>query len=241
VQAALAEVLKHPSIWRGDGYSQSQPDVIGCGHPSLAAALPGGGWPGAAVTEVVAARAGCGELKLLMPVIADLTRQGKPVLLVAPPHIPYAPAWQAAGIDLRHLTWAEAHTEYDALWTMEQALREPACGAVVGWFAQSLTDRQGRRLQLAAEAGGGCGFVLRQGKQDVSSPFPLRLSVEPLGGGIAVHVLKRRGAPLGRPVFLHQEALNSASQTGAQHALAGTLSAHTITRRAASRPLAQAA
>lgn len=235
MQAALAEVLKHPGIWRGDGFSQAAPATVDCRHTELAALLPGGGWPQAAVTELIASRAGCGELKLLLPALAELTRAGRQVLLIAPPQIPYAPAWQAAGVDLGRLTWVDPACENDAQWAMEQALREPACGAVVGWFGHALTDRQCRRLLVAAEAGGACGFVLRQGVlETTASPFPLRLSVNSVAGGVTVRVLKRRGSPADRPLFLP----HATPVRPADHAVARPLSAEPAARRAAPRAYA---
>ncbi|WP_263405621.1 translesion DNA synthesis-associated protein ImuA [Chitinimonas arctica] len=200
--------------------------------------MPGGGWPQSSVTELLTSRSGCGELKLLLPALASLTQAGKRVVLVAPPNIPYAPAWQAAGVDLRQLTWLAPASEHDALWAMEQALREPACGAVLGWFEQSLGDRNCRRMQLAAEQGAGCGFVLRQSPPDkTASPFSLRLGIESVAGGVAVQVLKRRGAPAARPVFLPHASLSS----GQVHAVASAALPLPAARRARPQPYAHAA
>ncbi|MDN3579085.1 translesion DNA synthesis-associated protein ImuA [Chitinimonas viridis] len=245
MKAALVDVLKHPGVWRGDGYSQTAVPTTPCGHERLAPLLPGAGWPLAAVTEVIASRAGCGELKLLLPALARLSQAGKQVLLIAPPQIPYAPAWQAAGVDLRQLTWVNPKTEHDALWAMEQSLREPACGAVIGWFDLALSDRNCRRLQLAAEQGGGSGFVLRHGRaENVSSPFGLRLGVESVAGGVAVQVLKRRGAAATQAVFLphgHQPTPARHPATGPTHVVASTTPAFSTARRTASEPYAYAA
>jgi cell division inhibitor SulA len=238
MHTALAEVLKHPGIWRGDGYSQAAPDVIDCHYAGLARQLPGGGWPQAAVSEMLVPRIGSGELKVLLPALAGLTRAGRQVVLIAPPHIPYAPAWQAAGVDMRRLIWVAPAKEQEAQWAMEQALREPACGAVVGWFAHALADRQCRRLQLAAEVGGGCGFVLHQGLGDTgASPFALRLSIEAVSGGVAVRVIKRRGMPAQHPVFILHRALN---QHRKDHALVSPAFSHASTRRLAPRSHAHA-
>lgn len=240
--AALLDILKHPGIWRGDGYSQTSHPVVDCGHLGLAGVLPGGGWPQAAVSEIIPNRAGCGELRLLLPALAKLTQAGKQVLLIAPPHIPYAPAWQAAGVDMRYLTWVATESEHDAQWAMEQALREPACAAVVGWFRQALSDRNCRRLQLAAETGGGSGFVLREGRAEaLSSPFALRLAVESVAGGVAVRVVKRRGSPDTRPVFLPHDAPRRAQSGYQHHAVASATPAQSATRRTAPRHYAHAA
>ena len=47
----------------------------------------------------------------------------------------------------------------DLLWAMEEGLRTPGIGAVLGEIRQ-LDLTASRRLQLAAESGGGVGLVL---------------------------------------------------------------------------------
>lgn len=243
-QGVYQDLLKHPGIWRGDGFSAAELEVIDTGHPVLRPILPGGGWPQAAITELIPARNGCGELRLLLPALASLTRQQRQVVLVAPPYIPYPPAWQAAGVQLRYLTWIATESADDAQWAMEQALRESACGAVLGWFASVLADRNCRRLQLAAEKGRGCGFVLRPGRALAqSSPFTLRLGVEAASVGTILRILKRRGVPYTQAVCLphaqgEQPLPPSINLTpGANHhAVARAASAQSAAGRIASLP-----
>ncbi|PHV10432.1 translesion DNA synthesis-associated protein ImuA [Chitinimonas sp. BJB300] len=238
MHAALAEVLKHPAIWRGDGLYRANTEAIDCFHPELAAILPGGGWPKAAVTELLTHRPGCGELRLLLPALARLTQSGQRVLLISPPHIPYPPAWQSAGVDMRYLTWISASTPSDTLWASEQALREPACGAVVSWLKQPLGDQPARRLQLAAEKGGGCGFVLREAHGSIyPSPLALRLSVAAVAGGVTIHVLKRRGAPHHHPVFLpHISPARYPAYGQSHHAVASFTPTRSAARSTEPRP-----
>src|SRR3546814_20319793 len=96
-----------------------------------------------------------------------MTRAGAVVAVVAPPYLPYAPAWQAAGVDLRHLEIIDADAR-NALWAFEQCLRSAACGAVLGWPLHA--DAQAlRRLQVAADR----SEERRVGKEGVS-PFRSR-------------------------------------------------------------------
>src|SRR5690606_40018000 len=99
---------------------------------ALDARLPHGGWPRRALSELLLPANGVGELALLLPTIARMTAAGGTVVLVAPPFIPYAPAWQAAGVDLAGLHVVDASPR-DALWAQEQCLRSGACAAVLGW------------------------------------------------------------------------------------------------------------
>ncbi len=202
---AVDALLHHPKIWRGDQLACTEHPGLATGHSALDRELPGAGWPVGGLTDLVARQPGSGELRLLLPALAALSQAGRQIVLIAPPHIPYAPAWQAAGVDLARLSWLRADNERDRLWALEQTLREPSVGAVVGWLAGAPADRLWRRLQLAAETGGGSGFILRGGTASTSSPVGLRLQVEPVAGGLSVQVLKRRGAPLARPVLIPHE------------------------------------
>src|SRR5438270_2634675 len=102
VNPALAAVLAHPAIWRGNDCAP-EPAALASGFAALDAALPGGGWPQGALTEVLLAREGIGEVRLTLPALARVQAQGRRVVWVAPPHRPYAPALAAAGLDLSRL------------------------------------------------------------------------------------------------------------------------------------------
>jgi hypothetical protein len=199
---ALDALLRHPGIWRGGQLARLGAEGIPTGFPDLDAELPGGGWPTGAVTEIFAEGEGIGELRLAMPALARLTREGRRLAWIAPPHIPYAPALAAAGIRLSRMIVVRAETSRDALWAAEQALRSGSCGAVLAWPAAE-DGRALRRLQLAAEAGGAWGLFYRPGGAAASpSPAALRLRVEAAEGKLVVRILKRRGGGAAAPLFL---------------------------------------
>jgi len=173
------------------------PDVPGLptGFADLDGRLPGGGWPVGALTEVLPATPGIGEIGLLLPALALLSRQGRWLAWIDPPHIPYAPALAAAGVDLSRLVTVRPAGPADALWAAEQALRSGAPGAVLMWL-DPLADRALRRLQLAAERGRAWGVLFRPPRAEaVPSPAALRLAVLPaVETGLEVRVFKcRRG------------------------------------------------
>lgn len=198
--ATLDRLIDTRRVWRGQAIappSARQPT----GHAELDAALPSGGWPDAALSEILVAASGLGELRLLWPTLARLTASGERVVLVAPPHIPYPQAWLAAGVDLRHLNIVQA-TGHDALWAAEQCLRSGCCGAVLCWPKQA-DDRALRRLQIAAETGQTLAFAYRP-QQEAANPSPaaLRLTVD----AEQVRILKCRGGlaparPIATPAF----------------------------------------
>jgi len=196
---ALADVLDRPDIWRGDALSCAAVRAVASGFLALDAELPGGGWPTGALTEILPAHEGIGELRLLGPALA---RVREPLAWIAPPHLPYAPALAAAGIDPTKLVIVRAASEKDALWAAEQALRSNACGAVLVWPRRARYAEL-RRLQIAAEGARALGFVFRPREAArESSPAPLRVAVETDRGGLALRLLKRRGGPLASLILL---------------------------------------
>ncbi|MBA1274459.1 translesion DNA synthesis-associated protein ImuA [Stutzerimonas azotifigens] len=186
---ALETLLDQRRVWKGRPVAQVASSTQPTGHAPLDALLPGGGWPDAALTEILIPGEGSGELQLLWPTLARLTAAAERVVLVAPPHIPFPQAWLAAGVDLRWLSLVESRGK-EALWATEQCLRSGSCGAVLCW-PQQADDRALRRLQVAAETGQTLAFAYRPLKEAVNpSPAALRLSLEPA----QLRVLKCRGA-----------------------------------------------
>src|SRR5256712_8350327 len=100
---SFAAPLDRPDIWRGQALSRAGAPTLPCGFPELEAELPGGGWPAGALTEILPAHEGIGELRLLGPALAGLSQLGLRLAWIAPPHLPYAPALAAAGIRISNL------------------------------------------------------------------------------------------------------------------------------------------
>jgi hypothetical protein len=163
------------------------------GFAALDAALPGGGWPAGAVTELMPDTAGIGELSLALPALARLTQAGRHVVWIAPPHLPYPPALLQHGLLLERLLLIQAAEPASQLWSAEQLLRCAAIGAVLCW-PLTLDDRRVRRLQLAAEAGGGCALLYRPiAAAQAPSPAALRLRLQSAPGGLRIEIRKARG------------------------------------------------
>lgn len=186
---ALDRLLDTQRVWRGQAVS-SRSAVQPTGITALDAFLPGGGWPQSALSELLVAATGIGELRLLWPTLARLTASSERVALVSPPHRLYPQAWLAAGVDLQHLFIVQAKGR-DALWAAEQCLRSGSCGAVLCWPGQA-DDRALRRLQIAAETGKTLGFVYRALHEAANpSPAALRLTIE--AKPAQLRVIKCRG------------------------------------------------
>jgi len=236
---ALDQLLAGRRVWRGRPATQAPADAHPTGLAALDAVLPGGGWPAAALSEVLLPADGVGELELVWPALAALSREGtrgeskrsesagsgSTIALIAPPYLPYAPAWQAAGVCLPALQVVEAATR-DALWAAEQCLRSGACAAVLCW-PQQADDRALRRLQVAAETGRALGFVFRPLRAAANpSPAALRIAID--SAPRRLRVLKCRGAaippspipfPQARAAELHAHDARAADpQRSAAHA-----------------------
>jgi hypothetical protein len=144
-------------IWRGKGASIARA-VIPTGFGELDSHLPGGGWPLGAITEIFVDGYGIGELGLLMPALAALTKEdpAKPakwVAWIAPPFVPYAPALQQHGLNLdRVLMIHPTSGNKSRLWAIEQVVRSGSSAGVLAWIATA--EARGRATQGAvADAG----------------------------------------------------------------------------------------
>jgi protein ImuA len=191
----------HPALWRAHQLGRGREAVQPSGYMALDAELPGGGWPQRALTELLLAGAGWGEMRLLAPALAQVGAAGRGVLLLGPPAEPCAEALAQLGVNLSRCVVIRGT---DLLWPLEQALRSGQVGAVVAWAPASLKGEALRRLQLAAQSHEGPAFIVRSPMVAAHpSPAPLRLALAGAGpDAMAVRVLKRRGPALDEPVLL---------------------------------------
>ncbi|WP_454766755.1 translesion DNA synthesis-associated protein ImuA [Cupriavidus campinensis] len=199
----------YPGLWRAGQLGRAgRLPVCATGYDALTAELPGGGWPAGAVTELLLAQDGAGELRLLMPALRTLAAAGRRMALVNPPYLPNAAG--LAGLPARQLYWVRppaaatlAARRTDMLWAAEQMLRSQAFGAVLVWLGAARPEAL-RRLQVLAQAGDTVVWVLRPLRMlQESSPAVLRLALSPLPGNVMSIVFhKRRGPVRDTPLLL---------------------------------------
>jgi cell division inhibitor SulA/protein ImuA len=190
-------------VWRGNVAAIARA-VIATGFRELDRALPGGGWPVGALTEVLVDGYGIGELELLMPALAAVTKANptqpkKWVAWIAPPFVPYAPALQQHGVDIDRLLMIHPTSGHKSrLWAIEQVVRSGSSVGVLAWVAAA-EDVMLRRLQLAAEDQG-CWVVLFRPvdarRQRSPAALRIRLSHVEAPAAARVEIIKCRG---GRP------------------------------------------
>jgi hypothetical protein len=132
---------------------------------SLIELLSGGGGAGAWTLALFMAKNACGPNKVLVVVDGNLRF--------------YPPAASTLGIDLDRLIVIHPRKLSEAALAVDQSLRCQAVGSVLGWYDR-LTSPAFRRLQLAAESGGGLGLLLRATSAERAPSFAtLRLLVTP--------------------------------------------------------------
>ena len=185
------------ALWRGDQLGTPVSAVWPSGFAALDAQLPGGGWPGHGLTEILAPQSGTLEWRLLGPALRRVCAAGQPVVVVGPPLAPHLPGLRFEGIDERRLVWVQADSTAERLWSAEQLIKAQACGALVVWLPQARAA-QIRRLQVLAAGFESPVFVCRPSRAlRESSAAPLRLQAQ-VGPDWELHVriAKRKGPPL---------------------------------------------
>jgi protein ImuA len=186
--------------------------LLSTGSPALDGLLPGGGLRRGSLVEYLSPGAGSGTGTLALCAAREACAGGRALVVVDRRRTFYPPAAIAWGIDLTSLLVLQPTDNAAELWAIDQALRCPGVGAVYAPCG-ALDVRDLRRLQLAAEAGGTLGILLRPARfrgqpswADVQwrigpwrqrppwrseSPWQLR-----------VELARCRGAPAGRTVDL---------------------------------------
>lgn len=198
----LKKLLQTSNIWRASSMNHTAAPGISSGFPELDQLLPGHGWPKNGAMELLHDQPGIGEIRLIIPALAQLSRDNSRwIAWIAPPYIPYPPALIAAGVDLSRILVVRPGNEKDALWATEKALTSGSCSAVLAWPGNKVRDKDIRRLQVAAKENH-CWNILfrpiRAARQ--ASPAELRIMLQPLHASalsdssmLNVSILKRRG------------------------------------------------
>ncbi|WP_420991534.1 translesion DNA synthesis-associated protein ImuA [Cupriavidus sp. 30B13] len=213
-EALNALARRHPGLWRAGqlgraGHAGSVP-ALETGHAALSAELPGGGWPLGALTELLLAEPGVGELRLLRPALAALAAAQRRLALVGPPHLPNAACLAGWELPARQVFWVrapagagKAAAQADVLWAAEQVLRSQAFGGVMVWLPAARPEAL-RRLQVLAQAGDAVVWAMRPASVlRESSPAVLRLLLAPApGNALSITFHKRRGPVREQPLVL---------------------------------------
>jgi hypothetical protein len=179
---------------RGSRPSAGHARAVRCGLDPLDQALPDGGLPIGAVTEILCAAPGLGATSLALRTAHRAAADGRTVVVVDSRGDFYPPAAIPCGMDLDRLLVIRPRKTQDALWAVDQSLRCPAIAAVVAWLDR-LRPEQSRRLQLAAEAGMGLGLILKPATGREKSFAAVRMLIEPVTEEAAQNQLPTKSIP----------------------------------------------
>ncbi len=172
-------------------FDRADQDVASTGISALDALLPHRGMLRGTLTEWTSIRAGGGAMTLAVQAARE-ARQTGPIVVVDPLRCFHAPAAELMRVSLDSLILVRPRSRNDALWAIEQALRCSAVDVVLISMATP-SSRECRRLQLAAEAGGSVGLLVRSGVDRGPSTWAdVRLQVEPVTGTRPDHVRRLR-------------------------------------------------
>ncbi len=153
--------------------------VVSSGSASLDRLLPDGGFRWGTLVEWLSAGWGTGRETLAFSAAREACREGGAVVVLDRAGEFYPPAALRLGIPQERMIVVRAADEGDRAWALDQALRCPAVGAAIAW-PEKLDGHTFRRLQLAAEQGGGLGLLIRSDHaRHEPSWAEVRLGIEP--------------------------------------------------------------
>lgn len=207
---AITRLRAELARFHESGNALRQPRVS-IGISALDALLPQGGVRPGSLIEWISTGDGGGATTLVLQASAAAISGGRPLVVIDPQGEFYPPSF---GMSLTHqhdlkrppaLVIRPANSA-ESVWAMEQVLRCAPVGVMLGW-ADRLSDRAARRLQLAAERGACAGMLIRPGC-DERAPFwaEARFLVEPIASAgsrrLRVSLVRCRGGEGGASLNL---------------------------------------
>ncbi|WP_434953203.1 cell division inhibitor SulA [Shewanella sp. HL-SH4] len=113
------------------------------------------------------------ELSQYASQLAQLSLQGRWIVLINPANINYKQMLASAGVRMDRVLLVHAKDEIETLWAMEKALTSGTSSAVISW-TQPLDARDSRRLELVAKSARALGVVI----EDVSTHLGTNLATK---------------------------------------------------------------
>lgn len=202
------ETLRRKIVQAEEARRRDSRGVVSSGCGPLDKMLPEGGLRWGTLAEWFALGEGNGSSTLALLAAREACRDGGMLVVLDGRREFYPPPVVRMGIALEQLLVVRAGDAADHLWALDQSLRCRGVAAVLAW-PEKLDPRAFRRLQLAAEEGGGLGLFVRSGTARYDPSWAdVRFFVEPLPPGSAqsaprrlrIHLLRCRGGTEGRNV-----------------------------------------
>ncbi len=134
--------------------------AVSSGFISLDRLLPNKGFVGGTLVEWLSDGPGMGAMTLALAIGGTLVRTDGVVVVVDTKREFFPPAAAALGVPLERTVVVEPGDVRKEWWTLEQSLLSGAVTVTLGRIDKA-DERVLRRLLLAAEKGGGLGFLVR--------------------------------------------------------------------------------
>lgn len=170
---------------------------IPTGCTALDRLLGGQGFERGSLSEWLGDGAGNGASTLALVIARQACQDGGALIVIDRRGTFYPPAAAAWHVDLDNLILVRPQNDKDEHWALDQSLRCEHVAAVLAW-PERLDSRTFRRLELAAEASGCLGLLIRPlAAVDKPSWADVRLLVSPqaslAGWCLRVQLLRLRG------------------------------------------------
>ncbi|MCL1126810.1 cell division protein [Shewanella surugensis] len=110
---------------------------------------------------------GCEELLQVSQKLAQLSQEGRWIVLISPPNIAYKRLLNNAGVRMDRILLVHAKDEVESLWAMEKALTNGTSSAVIAW-TNHLNNRDNRRLQIIAKSACATGYIIAKTKNEMT-------------------------------------------------------------------------
>ena len=177
--------------------------TLSTGFAELDAILPDAGWARSGLVEILLEPGSLGAMRLLMPVLAQLSVEQRWLSWVSPPSLPSVSALATAGVRLSCIQLVRPKHYQAGLDIVTQSLENGKCSAVLAW---PMIDDEAifEQLRHSACIGNALGFMFRDcSKVSRISSAGLRLQLQTWPhGNLVVSVLDQRGHVVGEQVSL---------------------------------------
>jgi len=188
----LDHLLGRGDIWLGGNRQPQLRTAVSSGNELLDEALSGG-WPTGSLLEMCQKGAvGCEWLLLHQALLAQ---RYKPIFLLNPPFVPFAPALIDLGFDLDRIYMVRTKNKTEFVNAFVELARASQCGALLAWQPkEGLSYTELRKCALSCAQGDGIYSLFRPlSAQKESSPASLRLAVVIKESAMEVSIFKQRG------------------------------------------------
>jgi hypothetical protein len=206
---------------------------VSTGFAALDQLLVGGGLRSGTLVEWRGDGDGRGALSLALAVAAHLVRTDGALVVIDAGRDFYPVGAAGLGVPLDRTVVVRPDDPAAALWAWEQSLRAAGVAVTFGRLAVP-DDRVARRLQLAAEAGGGWGFLAPPGRRAGAAWAATRVVAEPVsagGFGRRLRVRVTRGQAAAREAVAEVELAHEPSPVPVVAQLAGPVAKRRRARR----------